>query len=178
MAGADIIEAAIGITLLLIVSYVVLGSITTAADTVSTAKKDMTLLQEERLGTSITIADYHYDKVGLIYGIDFRVLNNGNQVIRNINKTEVFFYNGSGTPQLYINGSGTFGTNTWKRIELERDSAAQGHNEIINKMQWDPGECLYGKIEVNYLPSNVDLLDVILANGVKASTTTAIYQGS
>ena len=87
MAGADVIEAAIGITLLLIVSYVVLGGITTAGDMVSTAKKDMTLMQEERLGTSITIADYHYDIIaGPIYEIHFRVLNNGNQVIRNIDK--------------------------------------------------------------------------------------------
>jgi len=174
MAGADVIEAAIGITLLLIVSYVVLGGITTAGDMVSTAKKDMTLMQEERLGTSITIADYHYDIIaGPIYEIHFRVLNNGNQVIRNIDKMNVVFYHGSDTPKLLINGSGEVGTNTWKMIELERDSG--WHNEVINPNQWDPGEYLFGEIQVNYVPSNVDLLEVILANGVTASTTTAIY---
>ena len=174
MAGADVIEAAIGITLLLIVSYVVLGGITTAGDMVSTAKKDMTLMQEERLGTSITIADYHYDVIGgPTYEIHFRVLNNGNQVIRNIDKMNVVFYHGSDTPKLLINGSGEVGTNTWKMIELERDSG--WHNEVINPNQWDPGEYLFGEIQVNYVPSNVDLLEVILANGVTASTTTAIY---
>jgi len=175
LAGADVIEAAIGITLLLIVSYVVLGGITTAADKVSSAKKDMTLLQDERLGTSITVADYHYDIIaGPIYEIHFRALNNGNQVIRNIDQMNVVLYHGSDTPKLLINGSGTVGTNTWKMIELERDSG--WHIEVINPNQWDPGEYLFGEIQVNaYEPTNVDLLDVILANGVKASTTTAIY---
>jgi len=175
MAGADVIEAAIGITLVLIVSYVVLGGITTAGDMVSTARKDMTLLQEERLGTSITIADYHYDVIGgPTYEIHFRVLNNGNQVIRNINKTEVFFYHGSDTPKLLINGSGTVGTNTWTWIELDWDSV--GHSEKVILNQWDPGEYLFCEIQVNYVPSDVDMLDVILANGVTASTTTAIYK--
>jgi len=171
-----VIEAAIGITLLLIVSYVVIGSIITAANTVSTAQKDMTLLQEELLGTSITVANYHYDKYGETrYGIDFRVLNNGNQVIRNINKMDVVLYHGSNTPKLYINGSGTLGEYTWKWIKFE---SSRDINEKINPNQWDPGEYLYGKIEVDYEPSNVDLLDIILANGVKASTTTAIYRDS
>ena len=152
-------------------SYVVIGSIITAADTVSTAQKDMTLLQEERLGTSIKIADYHYDKVGVIYGIDFRVLNNGNQVIRNIDQMNVVLYHGSNTPKLYINGSGTLGEYTWKWIKFE---SSRDINEKINPNQWDPGEYLYGQIEVNFSPSNTDRLQVILANGVNAATATVI----
>jgi hypothetical protein len=161
--------------LLLILSYIVIGSIITAADTVSNTRKDITLMQEERLGTSIKVANYHYDIIaGPIYEIHFRVLNNGNQVISNINKTEVFFYHGSDTPKLLTIGSGTVGTNTWEWIELNNDTA--GHNEKINPKQWDPGEYLFCEIQVDYVPSGVDLLDVILANGGKASTTTAIYR--
>jgi hypothetical protein len=166
MAGADVIEAAIGITLLLIVSYVVLGSITTAADTVSTARKDMTLIQEERLGTSIRIADDHYHGAP-DNRIDFMVSNNGTQIIHNINQTEVMLMLSPNAPVLYKNGPGTgLGTTTWYNNGTWLDVTGT-HGEIINPGQWDPGEYLWGQVWVN---PNCNQLEVVLSNGAKASS--------
>jgi hypothetical protein len=173
MAGADVIEAAIGITLLLIVSYVVLGSITTAADTVSTARKDMTLLQEERLGTSIWMADAHYHGTFDVSPnrIDFRVRNNGTQIIHNISQTEIMLMLSPNAPVLYKNGPLTgLGITTWFNNGLWLDTTGS-QGEIINPGQWDPGEYLWGQVWVD--PQS-NQLEVILSNGVKASTVNIL----
>jgi len=177
MAGADVIEAAIGITLLIIVSYVVIGGIMTTAEVVSNTQKDMTLLQEERLGTSINITDYHYQiSIPGRWYIHFRVRNEGNQIIQNIDTTDVMLIRGSNAPLLYRYGSGTYLTMTWLNRGLERDSAR--NPEVINPNQWDPGEYLFGEIEVNFLPTTNDRLEVVLSNGVKAFTIRDIYLGT
>jgi archaellum component FlaG (FlaF/FlaG flagellin family) len=174
MAGADVIEAAMGFFLLVIVSYVVFGTIMTSVDTVSNAQNDMTLSHEERLGTSINITNYHYQSSGFgEWYIHFRVLNNGNQMIHDINEMDVMLIQGSNAPLLYTYGSGTLPTTTWINNGLERDSAR--NPEVINPNQWDPGEYLYGQIEVNVLPTTNDRLEVVLSNGVEAITNSNIY---
>jgi len=180
MAGADVIGAAICITLLVLVAYVVVGSIMTTSGIVINAQDDMTRSQEERLGTSITIANYHYQydtwdaTYGDLWRIDFRVLNKGNQVIKNINKMDVMVIKGSDPPLLYKNGLGTFETKTWRKVRLERDSDRNA--EIINPNQWDPGEYMYGQVSINFDPSTTPTqLQVVLANAVEATTVTEIY---
>jgi hypothetical protein len=178
MAGADVIEAAIGITLLLIVSYVVVGSITTAADTVSAAQKDMALSQEQRLGTSVMFGDYHYESsywngAQTVWPIHFRVLNNGNQIISKPKNMQVMLLHGSNLPLLYNYGS-VLGTTTWY-YDGYFDIDIWETSEIMNPGQWDPGEYIFGQFEVNFQPNNKDWLQVVLENGVSAMTTSDIY---
>jgi len=53
MAVSEIIGAAVGILLLVIVAYVIVGGTLTAGETIATAQKDLTLQNEARLRTSI-----------------------------------------------------------------------------------------------------------------------------
>ena len=57
MAVAGIIAAAVGVMLLIVVGYVVVGATITTAETVTNAQKDVTLQNEIRLGTAIVITD-------------------------------------------------------------------------------------------------------------------------
>ena len=57
MAVAEIIGAAIGVLLLVVVAYLLVGGTLNAAETVGNAQKDLTLLNEARMRTSITISD-------------------------------------------------------------------------------------------------------------------------
>ncbi len=57
MAVAGIIAAAVGVMLLIVVGYVVVGATITTAETVTNAQKDVTLQNEMRLGTAIVITD-------------------------------------------------------------------------------------------------------------------------
>jgi archaellum component FlaG (FlaF/FlaG flagellin family) len=178
MAGADVIEAAIGITLLLIVSYVVIGSITAAAGTVSSAQNDITQREQDRLGTSIAVADYHcqwsYWDGQDIYSLHFRVLNTGNRIITNPAQMTVMLIRGSDRPLLYKYGDGSYGTMTWY-YDGNFDIDIYMTNEIINPGQWDPGEYLYGRMDVNFSPAYTDNIQVVLANGANAMNTNSVY---
>ena len=57
MAVAGIIAAAVGVILLIIVAYIVVGATISAAETVTSAQKDVTLQNEMRLGTAVVITD-------------------------------------------------------------------------------------------------------------------------
>jgi len=173
MAGADVIEAAIGITLLLIVSYVVLGSITTAANTVSSAKKDMTLMQEERLNTKIVVA---YSKLTTNkdgqYNIEFGIKNTGNTIIDYTQMNMVIITQGT-PPTIYINsiGDGIIGSSpvgTWWTDGIW-GGGPPWPPEVVNPKQWDPGEFLYVWIkEIDPLPVGYY---IFTPDGAKAEVT-------
>lgn len=168
MAGGEVIGAAISILLLILVGYVLVGSTLTSAEVVATAQKDMTAIQEERLGTSIFIKNAVSSVVSGKTFVDFKVQNNGNQIIRDFNNINVMLVRGTDTPNLYNVGSGALTTNTWKNDGLYTDTS--GTSEIIDPLQWNPSEYLYGHIEVDpaLLPNQIK---VILANGVTAETS-------
>ena len=154
MAGADVIGAAICITLLLIVSYVVLGGITTAADTVSTARKDMTLQQEVRMGTNIdvTYADTEaFDDISFNhYHVRFRVQNTGNERIDFTKMGVVIAMYNPDPPTYYRYGSGM--NFEWNLDYLTTDQSCSTQNDVVNPNQWDPGEYLCGFI--NRIPTS------------------------
>ena len=88
MAVAEIIGAAVGILLLIIVAYIVVGSTLAAAETVSNAQKDLTLQHESRLQTSFVITDK--DKNGPV--INISVTNTGTEIIRDFSHMVIFTY--------------------------------------------------------------------------------------
>ena len=164
MAGADVIEAAIGITLLLIVSYVVLGSITTAATTVSTAKKDNALQNEARLDTGIVISNVSWNNDCL----RFNITNTGSEVIGNFNATDVFVANSTDTPKLYkfdlasspSPGYGSAILGTWAYNSIWPDTV---HTGIL-----DPGEIMTIKICALTTVHPNTLVGVTTSNGASA----------
>lgn len=178
MAGADVIGTAICVALLVIVAYVVAGSILTTTGLVINAQNDMALSQQERLGTSISDQETHYHEC-LEYHcdwwgadctlwqdrVDFRVLNTGDQTIGDLSYIDVMLIWGTESPYLYKNGSGTLGTMTWFRSGIYKDNSDSPTTEDLNIGMWDPGEYLYGRAEVNSPP---DYISIVLPNGLKA----------
>jgi heme/copper-type cytochrome/quinol oxidase subunit 2 len=151
MAGADVIEAAIGITLLLIVSYAVVGSIMTTAAVVSNAQMDMNRLQEERLDTNIkvTYSDYWWD--GTYHEMEFRIKNTGNKKIDYTKLNIVIITKDDPPPTIFIKsvGDGEIGSSpvgTWYFEGIHQDESWT--DESVNLNQWDPGEFLYGWMEM------------------------------
>ena len=129
---------------MLIVSYVVLGSITTAADTVSAAQKDITLQNEARLNTAITISGVSW--TGQVDGthdyLHFHITNNGSEIISNFNATDVYVAISGDAPVKYTfdaasspGGHGNFGSRTWAYDSIS--------TENINPGMLDPGEVMY-----------------------------------
>ncbi len=55
MAVADLIGAAVGVLLLVLVAYILVGSTLSTAEIVSNAQKDLTLHDEARLHTDFII---------------------------------------------------------------------------------------------------------------------------
>jgi archaeal flagellar protein FlaF len=128
MAVAEIIGAAIGVLLLVVVAYMLVGGTLTAAETVMTAQKDITLLQEARLSTDIEISDKE------IQGnyLNFTVTNIGDETVGDLPHMDVFSYSASNQYTRYVydsTGSGAEGT--WSVISFEKD--------VIHKHQLDPG---------------------------------------
>jgi archaellum component FlaG (FlaF/FlaG flagellin family) len=148
MAGAYVIEAAIGITLLLMVSYVVVGSVITTATVVSNAQKDMNLIQEERLNTNIvvTYSGYSWNGTSGTHDMDFRIKNTGST---RIDYTKLgFVLIGQDVPPSAINiistGNGLIGSSpigTWYFEGIYGDESG-GAQDVTNV--WDPGEFVYG----------------------------------
>ena len=165
MAGADVIEAAIGISLLVIVSYVVIGSIITAANTVSDTRKDVTLQNEARLDTDIVISNVSWINNNCLL---FNITNTGSEVIGNLNATDVFVGNSTDTPKLYKfdlasspspgYGSATLGT--WAYNSIWPDTT---HPRML-----DPGEMM--AIKICNLPTvhPNTLVGLTTSNGVSA----------
>ena len=87
MAGAIIIASAIGILLLVLVGYVLVGSTLSSADMIASAEKDMTINKEAQMNTAIRITNAQFSG-GTSFS--FNLSNNGSVPIGNFNQTDVF----------------------------------------------------------------------------------------
>ena len=160
MAVAEIIGSAVGAMLLIVVAYLLIGSVLNTAEVVSSAQKDLTLISEVRLQTDIQITNVAVD--GNV--INLTVKNTGNQIITDFPHTNVFLHTISGTPgyQIYTydpNPAGTSSGNWTKSII----------NDYIHPGELDPGETMYVNVFTDSIlvPFNVG---ICTNNGVYAST--------
>jgi len=158
MAVAEIIGAAVGVLLLVIVAYLLVGGTLSMAETVATAQKDLTHLQEARLGTSISISDKETPGTFL----NFSVTNTGSEPITDLSQMDVFSYNTSKMYQHYTYvglAEDTGEPNTWTIKKYE--------NDIIHPSEFDPGVKIW--IKVNLLPGTTPTnVQVTTANGISA----------
>jgi len=156
VAGAEIIGTAIGVLLLILVGYLLVGSTLSSAEIVASAQKDMTLQNEARLRTDITIF-----KPG-VYGssFNFSLNNTGNEVIGDFPHMDIFSYDSSSGYQRYTyDPSGTGGQNNWTIVKFDRD--------FVHPSMLDPGEAMW--ISVTYSGTPISIV-VSTSNGVYAST--------
>jgi len=157
MAAAGIIGTAVGVILLIVVAYVVVGATLTAAETVTNAQKDVTMQNQMRIGTAFTITDQIYNN-SIIYS---NVTNTGTEIIRDFNHMDILLYNNeSDTYQNCIYNTTISGTQcTWEISEHYQD--------YIHPSELDPGEKY--QFRVNTRGFSPDWFQITSGNGVYAS---------
>jgi len=157
MAVAEIIGSAVGVLLLVIVAYLLVGGTLSTAETVVAAQKDMTLLQEMRLRTHITIDSSTSNATA----ISFSVTNDGDEPIFDLSQIDIFTYNSTNKNYIHYtyNDQKTYSEETWYDTSFE--------NAVIHANQLDPGVTMHG-VAVLYggdIPHNIR---IITPNGVAA----------
>ena len=156
MALAGIIGTAVGVILLIVVAYVVVGATLTAAETMADAQKDVTLQNQMRIGTAFTISNQIHNS-SIIYT---NVTNTGTEIIRDFNHMDILLYsNESDTYQICIYNT-TYSTQcTWLISEHYQD--------YIHPSELDPGEKY--QFQVNTGMFSPDWFQITSGNGVYAS---------
>jgi len=152
MAGAEIIGAAIGVLLLVLVGYIMVGSTLTSAEIVASAQKDLTMQNEARLRTEISIDN---DSVGYQSSkLIFNITNTGSEVIGDFNHMDVYVAELGNAPMHYkfnaiplVAGDGTSGISTWGYTGIR---GYTGNPEIIHPGMLDPDEKM--TVEINNMP--------------------------
>lgn len=156
MAAASLVATALGIILLLVTGYVLVGGALTSSQVVMEAQKDMTAAQVEMLGTGMEITAVSSSS-NPIY---IQVTNTGNLPVVDFEHTDVFLFSSGDVPaRIRYNPGG--GENTWQKVLI--------HPDLIHPNQWDPGEEL--NISVSYSGSAPGAVQITTANGVSAYYT-------
>jgi len=160
MAAAEIVGAAIGVLLLVVVAYMLVAGTLTMAETVVTAQKDVTLMQEARLRTSITITDSKIDDTANTLKIN--ITNNGNEMVSDLPHMDIFSFNTT-------NGQG-YTHYTYDRYNLGNSgnwSIAGFTNDYIHAGQLDSGVNMTVVVTF-YSDSRPDSIQVTTNNGISA----------
>jgi len=155
MAVAEIIGAAIGVLLLVVVAYILVGGTLSAAETVANAQKDITLQNEASMGTLITITEKK-----IVGGrIIFNVTNAGNEIISDYSHMDIFSYNNSpslGYQHFRYDSENLGVPGTWTITYYGSD--------YVHPTQMDPGENI--GCEAVFSGINPVWLEVVTSNGV------------
>lgn len=124
MGFATIIGAIVGVFLLLVVAYLLIGATLITAEVVMTAQRDMTEVQTDRTGTSIAIEGHQIVDNTTLYIL---VKNDGNTVIRNPKQMDLFIATEDGSQE---------------RKSWEPTDPVLLSPDLINPGFFDPGETL------------------------------------
>ena len=158
MAVAEIIGAAIGTMLLIIVAYLLVGNVLTTAEVVSNAQKDLALLSETRLHTDISITNVTVSG----NAINLTIRNTGDEIISDFPHTNVFVYSygDAGYSEYLYNATDDALPLSWSKSIM---------NDFVHPGELDPGESMY----VNaYYPGATPVrfeVGICTNNGVYAS---------
>jgi len=155
MAVAEIIGAAVGVMLLVVVAYLLVGSVITTAEVVSTAQKDLTLQNEARMKTDFSI----YEKRDDGFFIYFNITNTGNEIISDFDHMDLYsYYDGQDGYQRYKYDKYNIGTEAgnWSIMKFQDD--------YVHPRQLDPGEKMWC-MAVSSSNSNV-WIELVSGNGV------------
>lgn len=158
MAVAEIIGAAIGVMMLVIVAYMLVGSVLTAAEVVSNAQKDLTLLNEARMRTDMSFFP-SYTKIVKqdSFDLSFCLNNTGNEVIGDFTHMDVFTTNSNGMTH-YIKAT-VPEEGSWTIFQFDRD--------FVHPRMLDPGEAVW--INATYEGDIPTTVLVSTGNGVYTS---------
>jgi len=166
MAVAEIIGAAVGVMMLVIVAYILVGSVLTTTDVVLNAQKESTLLQGARLGTNIEITSYSNSTIDP--WLNFNVTNTGNEMITDFGHMDVFIFTSSPIQHNTYETSGD-SLGKWRKIGIY-SGPTLNDAEVIHPNQLDPGEKMW--VCATYNNANlIKWFQITTGNGVNAQTT-------
>jgi flagellar protein FlaF len=154
MAVAELIGAAIGVLLLVMVAYLLVGSTLSTGEIVVNAQKDVTLQQEARLHTSFDITVTGHNSTT----ISAKITNTGTEIISDLNHMDVLVDLGSNNFQICTYDTTPGGTVAGKWYIYSRNS------EIIHPYELDPGEVY--DITIYFMDSSPRWFQVTTSNGV------------
>ena len=164
MAVAELIGAAIGVLLLVIVAYLLVGSTLSTAETVVTAQKDMTLLNDARMRTNIVVSDEWIDNSSYM---NFNITNTGEETVTDLPHMDVFSFdtlNGYSYLTYDNTKSGSPAPGTWQIVKY--------YNANIHADEMDPGVTLWiiANIPAGEAPDlfHLDNFQFTTSNGVSA----------
>ena len=157
MAVADLIGAAVGVLLLVIVAYVLVGSTLSIAETVTNAQKAAALQEQTQIRTDFSIINATTENGSYI---NCTISNTGSEIISDFKHMDVIVYDsGTGDYQLYPYSSIPGISGTWTITEKGDD--------IIHPSELDPGEEY--RIEVYTEGPSPCWFQITTANGIYAS---------
>jgi len=161
MAVADLIGAAIGVILLVMVAYLLVGSVLSTSQIVTNAQKSATLLQEQQLKTNFAIGEPMIagDSLYSTTDINCTITNTGNVVISDFAHMDVIVYDNSTSQFQLYRYSSSDSPNTWTITDRGSDS--------IHSSDLDPGATY--RILVRTSGTSPAWFQVTTGNGVYAS---------
>jgi len=147
MAAATLVASAVGILILVITAYVVMGGTITLSETVTTSQKALVGQEAARLHTRVEITGASV--VDALKVAFLEVKNTGSETVRNPDEMGLILLH-SGEPVFYTNSSGTW----WYRISPD----------AIHPGQLDPDEVM--NISVTYTAVAPTWAKVVTGNGM------------
>jgi flagellar protein FlaF len=162
MAVSEIIGAAVGVILLIIVAYVIVSGTLIAGETMANTQKDITLLQEARLRTSIQLSGIEHNK-SIIYA---NLTNTGSEIIGDFKHMDVIVYDND-LPDHYKVLPYAPGGVPETPLAWGIDNR---YSDFIHPYQLDPGEVF--RIRINSAGDNPGWFQITTGNGVYASAFT------
>ena len=147
MAAATLIASAVGILILIVTAYVVIGGTVALVEQGAQSQKDLVDRQVERLHTGVEIAGASSDDATKQVFLD--VENAGQETIPDPGGMGVLLMH-TGEPVYYTNSSGSW----WYRISPD----------LIHPNQLDPDEVM--NISVTYTREEPTWVKVVTGNGV------------
>jgi archaeal flagellar protein FlaF len=150
MSAGPLVASGIGIILLIITAYVLVGGTLSTTEVMVLAQGDLAIQQETRMRTGIAIDQTLLDMgTSTLY---VEVKNTGSEPIVRFEYVDVFITDGS-APVYIPHGSGP---GTWSVVAITPD--------LIHPSQLDPGETL--NLSVRYTGDDPVWVQVTTGNGV------------
>jgi len=159
MAVSEIIGAAVGVILLIIVAYVIVSGTLFAGETMANTQKDMTLLHEARLRTAMTLTDLHNatDQRYIVYA---NLTNTGSEIIGDFKHMDIIVYDAE---------LGGYEICTYDKTSMNRGywKVYNPYSDFIHPGVLDPGETF--QIEIRTQGNIPRWFQVTTGNGASAS---------
>ncbi|HRD25126.1 MAG TPA: flagellar protein FlaF [Methanoculleus sp.] len=154
MSAGPIVASGVGILLLVVTAYVLIGGTLTTTEVLVEAQSSLAAQQEARMRTAIAIQETALNNQTLYVELE----NTGSEPIVDISSIDVYLHYEETGPVYIPPGAGP---SHWSRVTIEPDGVHPG--------QWDAGEIL--TLSVTFEEDATPIcVQVVTPNGVSAST--------